>query len=107
MNLVRNGIWQRRSSWQDGMMGTNCPIPPGGHNFTYNFQVKDQIGSYSYFPSTSLHKASGGYGGFKVDNRVVISLPYPVPHADAFLLIGDWFNTDHKVRACVRARCLC
>ncbi|XP_058757414.1 L-ascorbate oxidase homolog [Vicia villosa] len=35
-----NGVEQRRNSWQDGVYGTNCPIPPG-KNFTYVLQVKD------------------------------------------------------------------
>ena len=78
------------------MTGTNCPIPPG-RNFTYNFQVKDQIGSYFYFPSTGFQKAAGGYGGFKVDNRIIIPLPYPSPDGEFFVLIGDWYNANHTV----------
>ncbi|KAI3837978.1 hypothetical protein MKW92_038625 [Papaver armeniacum] len=50
--MTWNGIQQRLNSWQDGVSGTNCPIQPGT-NWTYNFQMKDQIGSYSYFPSLS------------------------------------------------------
>ncbi|KAH7442864.1 hypothetical protein KP509_02G005000 [Ceratopteris richardii] len=92
--ITWNGIWQRRTSWQDGVLGTNCPIPPG-QNFTYFFQVKDQVGSYFYFPSTGFLKAAGGYGGLKIDNRIIIPLPYPVPDGEAFLLIGDWYNTNH------------
>ncbi|KAG4948787.1 hypothetical protein JHK82_041971 [Glycine max] len=34
-----NGLQQRRNSWQDGIHGTNCPIPPG-KNYTYVLQVK-------------------------------------------------------------------
>ena len=97
MNLVRNGIWQRRSSWEDGVTGTNCPILPG-QNFTYFFQVKDQVGSYFYFPTTGFLKAAGGYGGIKIDNRVIIPLPYPTPDAEFFVLIGDWYNANHTVR---------
>eukprot|EP00250_Pteridium_aquilinum_P002707 c12930_g3_i1 orf=351-1715(+) len=89
-----NGIWQRRTSWQDGVLGTNCPILPG-ENFTYFFQVKDQIGSYFYFPSTGFLKAAGGYGGLKIDNRIIIPLPYPAPDGDYTVLIGDWFNVNH------------
>eukprot|EP00249_Psilotum_nudum_P004158 c17698_g1_i1 orf=455-2065(+) len=92
--MTWNGIWQRRSSWQDGVLGTNCPIPPGG-NYTYQFQVKDQIGSYFYFPSTGFQKSAGGYGGLKIDNRVIIPLPYNTPDGDAFVLIGDWYNVNH------------
>nr|GMD77460.1 L-ascorbate oxidase homolog [Ipomoea batatas] len=49
-----SGIQQRKNSWVDGTLGTMCPILPGT-NFTYKFQVKDQIGSYFYFPTTG-HK---------------------------------------------------
>ncbi|CAL5376640.1 unnamed protein product [Camellia sinensis] len=53
------GIQQKRSSWQDGVLGTNCPIPPKW-NWTYQFQVKDQIESFFYFPLLNFQRASGG-----------------------------------------------
>ncbi|GMJ05729.1 SKU5 similar 5 [Hibiscus trionum] len=89
-----NGVQQRRNSWQDGVYGTNCPIPPGG-NFTYTIQVKDQIGSYFYFPSLALHKAAGGYGGLRIQSRSVIPVPFPAPAADYTILVGDWYNKNH------------
>ncbi|KVI03770.1 Cupredoxin [Cynara cardunculus var. scolymus] len=67
----RNGLQHRRNSWQDGVLGTNCPIP-AGWNWTYVFQVKDQIGSFFYFPSTNFQRAAGGYGGIIINNRDVI-----------------------------------
>ncbi|KAG5028678.1 hypothetical protein JHK87_012192 [Glycine soja] len=87
---------QRKNSWQDGVLGTNCPIRPNS-NYTYKFQAKDQIGTYTYFPSTSLHKAAGGFGGLHVYHRSVIPVPYPYPDGDFTLLIGDWYKTNHKV----------
>ncbi|WCJ37552.1 SKU5 similar 5 [Euphorbia peplus] len=92
--LSWNGVQQRRNSWQDGVYGTNCPIPPG-QNFTYVLQVKDQIGSYFYFPSLAMHKAAGGYGGIKISSRSVIPVPFPPPAADYTILAGDWFNKNH------------
>ena len=77
-------------------MGTNCPIPPNT-NYTYRFQAKDQIGTYTYFPSTELHKASGGFGALNLYHRSVIPIPYPNPDGDFTLLIGDWYRTNHKV----------
>ncbi|KAK7359897.1 hypothetical protein VNO77_01864 [Canavalia gladiata] len=93
--LTWNGIKQRRTSWQDGVLGTNCPIPSNS-NWTYKFQVKDQIGTYTYFPSTKIHKAAGGFGGFNIAQRSVIPIPYPEPDGEFTLLIGDWYKTDHK-----------
>lgn len=94
---IRNGIKQRKNSWQDGVVGTNCPIPPKS-NFTYKFQTKDQIGSYTYFPSTLMHRAAGGFGALNVYARSVIPVPYAKPAADYSLLIGDWYKTSHRVR---------
>ncbi|WOH03211.1 hypothetical protein DCAR_0522607 [Daucus carota subsp. sativus] len=89
-----NGVQQRRNSWQDGVYGTNCPIPPG-QNFTYVLQVKDQIGSYFYFPSLAFHKAAGGYGGIKIASRSVIPVPFSPPAGDFTVLVGDWFKQNH------------
>ncbi|KAL5573352.1 hypothetical protein UlMin_022949 [Ulmus minor] len=89
-----NGVQQRRNSWQDGVFGTNCPIPPG-QNFTYVLQVKDQIGSYFYFPSLAFHKAAGGFGSIKILSRPLIPVPFPPPAGDFTILTGDWFKQNH------------
>lgn len=73
--LTWNGIQHRKNSWQDGVLGTNCPIP-SGWNWTYEFQVKDQIGSFFYFPSTNFQRAAGGYGGIIINNRDIIPVPF-------------------------------
>ncbi|RWW89975.1 hypothetical protein BHE74_00000937 [Ensete ventricosum] len=56
--------------------------------------VKDQIGSFFYFPSVDF----GGYGGFIINNRDVIAVPFDKPHGDITLFIGDWYNKDYKAR---------
>lgn len=88
------GVQQRRSSWQDGVLGTNCPIPPKW-NWTYEFQVKDQIGSFFYFPSLNFQRASGGFGGIIINNREVISIPFATPDGDISIMIGDWYTRNH------------
>ncbi|CAM8915686.1 unnamed protein product [Rhodiola kirilowii] len=93
--ITWNGIKQRKTSWQDGVLGTNCPIAANS-NWTYKFQVKDQIGTFSYFPSISMHRASGAFGGFNIAQRSVISIPYPTPAGEFTLLVGDWYKLDHK-----------
>lgn len=93
---LRSGIQQRRSSWQDGVLGTNCPIPPKW-NWTYNFQVKDQIGSFFYFPSLNFQRASGGFGSIIVNNRDIISIPFDTPYGDITVVIGDWYTQNHTV----------
>ncbi|XWS38524.1 hypothetical protein CRYUN_Cryun19dG0138600 [Craigia yunnanensis] len=89
-----SGIQQRRSSWQDGLPGTNCPIP-AKWNWTYQFQVKDQIGSFFYFPSLHFQRAAGGFGGFIINNRDIIPIPFDTPDGDITILIGDWYTRNH------------
>ncbi|KAK9286441.1 hypothetical protein L1049_014838 [Liquidambar formosana] len=93
--LSWNGIQQRRNSYEDGVYGTTCPIPPG-KNFTYILQVKDQIGSFYYFPSLAFHKAAGGFGGIRILSRPQIPVPFPDPAGDFTVLIGDWYKANHK-----------
>ncbi|CAI9296158.1 unnamed protein product [Lactuca saligna] len=99
MLFTWNGIQQRLNSWQDGVSGTNCAIKPGT-NWTYVFVVKDQIGTFTYFPSINYQKLAGGFGPIRVNNRIVINVPFPKPEAEFDLLIGDWsFNNYKDVRS--------
>ncbi|XP_043722917.1 monocopper oxidase-like protein SKU5 [Telopea speciosissima] len=93
--LTWNGIQQRKNSWQDGVSGTNCPIPVGW-NWTYQFQAKDQIGSFFYFPSLNFQRAAGGYGGIIINNRAVIAVPFGTPDGDITIFISDWYTKSHK-----------
>ncbi|KAF7810748.1 L-ascorbate oxidase-like protein [Senna tora] len=94
--LSWNGVQQRRNSFQDGVYGTTCPIPPG-KNYTYKLQVKDQIGSFFYFPSLDFHKAAGAFGAIKILSRPRIPVPFPDPADDFSLLIGDWLPFPQAV----------
>ncbi|VFQ60002.1 unnamed protein product [Cuscuta campestris] len=90
-----SGIQQRKNSWVDGTPGTMCPIMPGT-NFTYKFQVKDQIGSYFYFPTTGLHRAAGGYGPINVHSRALIPVPFDSPAEEFDVFLSDWYTKGHK-----------
>ncbi|KAL1533137.1 L-ascorbate oxidase [Salvia divinorum] len=91
-----NGVQNRRNSYEDGVIGTTCPIPPG-RNFTYILQMKDQIGSFFYFPSLAMHKAAGGFGGIRIMSRPLIPVPFDPPADDFTLLIGDWYKNNHTI----------
>lgn len=60
-------------------------------------QVKDQIGSFFYFPSLALHKAAGGFGGLRIASRPTVPVPFPLPAGEFTILAGDWFKLDHTV----------
>ncbi|CAA7016476.1 unnamed protein product [Microthlaspi erraticum] len=92
--LTWPGIEMRRNSWQDGVLGTNCPLPLKW-NFTYDFQLKDQIGSFYYFPSLNIRRASGGFGPIVINNRENIPIPFPKPDGEISLMIGDWYTQNH------------
>ncbi|PSS30766.1 L-ascorbate oxidase [Actinidia chinensis var. chinensis] len=94
--ITWNGIKQRKSSWQDGVLGTNCPIPPNS-SWTYRMQMKDQIGTFTYFASTLMHRAAGGFGGLNVASRPMIPVPYSKPAEEFTLLVNDYWKADHKV----------
>ncbi|CAL5418055.1 unnamed protein product [Camellia sinensis] len=79
---------------KDGVLGTNCPILPKW-NWTYQFQVKDQIGSFFYFPSLNFQRASRGYGGFIINNKDIIPIPFATSDGDITILIGDWYTQNH------------
>lgn len=89
-----SGIQMRRASWQDGVLGTNCPIPPKW-NWTYQFQVKDQIGSFFYYPSLNMQRASGGFGPFVIMNRDIIAIPFNTPDGEIVITMGDWYTRNH------------
>ncbi|KAJ0085518.1 hypothetical protein Patl1_09535 [Pistacia atlantica] len=93
--ITWNGVQLRRNSWQDGIQETNCPIQPA-QNWTYSFQLQDQIGSFFYFPSLLLQKAGGGYGAIRVNDRQVIAVPFDQPYKEYDILIGDWYNADYR-----------
>ncbi|KAJ4843951.1 L-ascorbate oxidase [Turnera subulata] len=92
--ITWSGVQQRKNSWMDGTLGTNCPIQPGT-NQTYHFQVKDQIGSFIYYPVTGMHRAVGGFGGLHINSRLLIPVPYPDPEDDLTVIINDWYTSTH------------
>ncbi|XP_057952724.1 monocopper oxidase-like protein SKU5 [Malania oleifera] len=88
------GIQMRQNPWQDGVLGTNCPIP-SNWNWTYQFQVKDQIGSFFYFPSLNFQRAAGGFGPLIITPRDRIPIPFGMPDGDITIVIGDWYTRNH------------
>ncbi|GMJ04769.1 hypothetical protein HRI_004146100 [Hibiscus trionum] len=63
-------------------------IPAQGSNWN--------LCGYMYYPSTSMHKAIGGFGAPNIEQRSVISILYPAHAGDFTLLVGDWYKAGAK-----------
>nr|POF23613.1 monocopper oxidase-like protein sks2 [Quercus suber] len=70
--LTWNGIEHRKNSWQDGVLGANCPIPAASR------QLRVDI------------------GGIIINNREVIPVPFRMPDGDITIFISDWYSKSHK-----------
>ncbi|KAI9070756.1 hypothetical protein K1719_022471 [Acacia pycnantha] len=73
INTTTNNYVQWRSSWQDGVLGTNCPTPPKW-NWTYQFQ-------FSLILEVSIK--------FKFDSITGITLSVPYQLSFIFLPFLD------------------
>ena len=51
--------------------------------------TKDQISTFTHFPSLALHRAVRGFGALNVYQRPSIPVPYPSLTGDFTLLVGD------------------
>ncbi|CAJ2512884.1 Uu.00g010030.m01.CDS01 [Anthostomella pinea] len=89
-----HGIDQRRSTWMDGVAGvTQCGIPPG-RNFTYDFVVDGQRGTYWWHAHLSVQYSDGMYG------PIVIHDPKEmVPETDdeKVIFVSDVYHTYGSV----------
>lgn len=57
-----HGINQRQTPWMDGVVGVSqCGIPPR-QNFTYEFRVPDQRGTFWWHAHSSVQYSDGAYG---------------------------------------------
>jgi hypothetical protein len=72
-------------------------MPNSSRKELYILQVKDQLGSFYYFPSLGFHKAAGGFGGIRILSRPRIPVPFDDPAGDYTILIGDWYMSNHTV----------
>ncbi|KAI1499325.1 multicopper oxidase-domain-containing protein [Biscogniauxia marginata] len=89
-----HGIDQRRTTWMDGVTGVSqCGIPPG-QNFTYEFQVAGQRGTFWWHAHLSVQYTDGIYG------PIIIHDPEEmVPDTDdeKIVFVSDVYHTYGSV----------
>ncbi|KAF0931497.1 hypothetical protein E2562_004618 [Oryza meyeriana var. granulata] len=89
-----HGVLQRLSAWADGpAMVTQCPVLPGGaaSSYTYRFNVTGQEGTLWWHAHVSFLRATV-YGALLIRPRPGARYPFPLPHAEHTLLLGEWWN---------------
>ncbi|KAH9316130.1 hypothetical protein KI387_024757, partial [Taxus chinensis] len=88
-----HGIRQFRTGWADGPAYiTQCPIQKG-HSYTYKFKVTQQRGTLWWHSHISWQRASV-HGAFIIYPKTNVSYPFPKPHLEVPIILGEWWNED-------------
>ncbi|KAG0530940.1 hypothetical protein BDA96_05G230900 [Sorghum bicolor] len=95
MTIHWHGVYQMRNCWNDGVpMVTQRPIPPNG-NFTYRFDVAGQEGTLWWHAHDAFLRGTI-YGALIIRPRQggAAAYPFPKPHKEVPILIGEWWEKD-------------
>ncbi|KAL0948179.1 hypothetical protein HGRIS_010790 [Hohenbuehelia grisea] len=89
-----HGIDQKNSTWMDGVAAVSqCGIPPG-ENFTYEFKIVDQRGTFWYHSHLSVQYTDGLFGPLIVhDPQEMV----PAYDKERIIFMGDWYHTYASV----------
>jgi len=88
-----HGVTQLRTAWADGPgYITQCPIQPGGH-YTYRFTITKQEGTLWWHAHVSWLLATV-HGAFVIYPKRGSLYPFPKPHGEIPIIIGEWWNSD-------------
>ncbi|KAJ8452613.1 hypothetical protein Cgig2_004949 [Carnegiea gigantea] len=88
-----HGIRQLGSQWADGpTYVTQCPIQMN-NSFLYNFTINGQRGTLFWHAHISWLRATV-YGPIIILPRKNESYPFPKPHKEVVITLGEWWNND-------------
>ncbi|XP_066362288.1 putative laccase-11 [Miscanthus floridulus] len=88
-----HGVRQLRSGWSDGPSYiTQCPIRPG-QSYAYDFRIVGQRGTLWWHAHFSWLRATL-YGPLLILPPRGVPYPFPKPHTEVPLMLGEWFNAD-------------
>ncbi|CAM8897854.1 unnamed protein product [Rhodiola kirilowii] len=88
-----HGVRQMRTGWADGPeFITQCPIRPGG-TYTYRFTIQGQEGTLWWHAHSSWLRATV-YGAIIIHPTQGSSYPFPKPHRQTPILLGEWWNAN-------------
>ncbi|XP_073270301.1 laccase-11-like isoform X1 [Primulina huaijiensis] len=93
MSIHWHGIKQYRNGWADGPAYiTQCPVQTG-QSYTYDFNVTGQRGTLWWHAHIFWLRATV-YGAFVIMPKQGIPYPFPQPHFEFNLVLGEWWNDD-------------
>ncbi|XP_059064468.1 laccase-11-like [Cryptomeria japonica] len=88
-----HGIRQLRTGWADGPAYiTQCPIQTR-QSFVYNFTITGQRGTLFYHAHIMWLRATL-YGPIVISPKKHVPYPFPKPHKEVTLVLGEWWNAD-------------
>lgn len=87
-----HGIYQNGTNWMDGTVGvTQCPIAPG-REFTYEFKILGQAGTYWYHSHQGAQASDGLLGPLVVHSKKERSLQKISYGTDRVVMIQDHYH---------------
>ncbi|GFP86269.1 laccase-7 [Phtheirospermum japonicum] len=88
-----HGVFQLLSGWADGPeFATQCPIRPG-QSYTYKFTITRQEGTLWWHAHVQWLRATV-YGALIIRPRSGQLYPFPKPHREIPILLGEWWNAN-------------
>ncbi|KNA11186.1 hypothetical protein SOVF_137560 [Spinacia oleracea] len=93
ITLHWHGVKQPRNPWSDGPEYiTQCPIQPGGR-FTQTVILSEEEGTLWWHAHSDWSRATV-YGAFIIYPKPDTYYPYPKPHLQVPIILGEWWKRD-------------
>ncbi|XP_057769783.1 laccase-14-like [Salvia miltiorrhiza] len=88
-----HGVKMRRYPWTDGVnYVTQCPISPG-KRFRQQIVLSNEEGTLFWHAHSDWSRATV-YGAIVILPPKTHTYPFPKPHAQVPILLGEWWNDD-------------
>ncbi|KAK4253024.1 hypothetical protein QN277_010861 [Acacia crassicarpa] len=88
-----HGVRQPNDPWSDGPENiTQCPIPPGS-SFTQRVNLVSEEGTLWWHAHSDWTRATV-HGAIVIHPPRGASYPFPEPHGQETLIIGEWYKGD-------------
>ncbi|CAI9763924.1 unnamed protein product [Fraxinus pennsylvanica] len=88
-----HGVKMPRYPWSDGPeYVTQCPIRPGT-KFSQRIVLSDEEGTLWWHAHSEWSRATV-YGAIVIYPKKKNDYPFPKPHAEQLIVLGEWWNSD-------------